>query len=96
MNAGDVLSGFHSDAPYLFLAGAFVAVGFVSGRLCSRPTDHEQCINTMVSGSRSARRKAPHLYSARLFELSRRVLKIRHTDRFRPCEFAHDASDKKR
>ncbi len=30
MSAGDVLSAFHRDAPYLFLGAAFVAVGLVS------------------------------------------------------------------
>jgi sigma-B regulation protein RsbU (phosphoserine phosphatase) len=30
MSAGDVLSTFHRDAPYLFLGAAFFAVGFVS------------------------------------------------------------------
>jgi sigma-B regulation protein RsbU (phosphoserine phosphatase) len=30
MTAGDVLSAFHRDAPYLFLGAAFVAVGLVS------------------------------------------------------------------
>jgi phosphoserine phosphatase RsbU/P len=30
MSAGEVLSAFHHDAPYLFLGGAFVAVGIVS------------------------------------------------------------------
>jgi len=30
MSAGDVLNAFHRDAPYLFLGGAFVAVGVVS------------------------------------------------------------------
>ncbi len=30
MSAGEVLSAFHRDAPYLFLGGAFVAVGVVS------------------------------------------------------------------
>lgn len=30
MNAGDVLSAFHCDAPYLFLRAAFAAVGFAS------------------------------------------------------------------
>ena len=30
MSAGEVLSAFHRDAPYLFLGAAFVAVGIVS------------------------------------------------------------------
>jgi hypothetical protein len=30
MSAGEVLSAFHRDAPYLFLGAAFVAVGLVS------------------------------------------------------------------
>jgi phosphoserine phosphatase RsbU/P len=30
MTAGEVLSAFHSDAPYLFLGAAFAAVGFLS------------------------------------------------------------------
>jgi phosphoserine phosphatase RsbU/P len=31
MSAGEVLSAFHRDAPYLFLGAAFVALGLVSG-----------------------------------------------------------------
>src|SRR5271157_4617645 len=35
ISAGEVLSAFHRDAPYLFLGAAFVAVGLVSAALAA-------------------------------------------------------------
>src|ERR1022692_970558 len=35
ISAGDVLSAFHRDAPYLFMGAAFVTVGLVSAALAS-------------------------------------------------------------
>ena len=41
MSAGEVLSAFHRDAPYLFLGGAFVAVGLVSGAFAAIRRKHD-------------------------------------------------------
>lgn len=44
MSAGEVLSAFHHDAPYLFLGGAFVAVGFVSAAFAALRRRHDSLL----------------------------------------------------
>lgn len=44
MSAGQVLSAFHHDAPYLFLGGAFVAVGIVSAAFAALRRRHDSLL----------------------------------------------------
>jgi len=44
MSAGEVLSAFHGDAPYLFLGAAFVAVGLVSAAFAGIRRKHDSLL----------------------------------------------------
>src|ERR1700733_8035192 len=44
MTAGEVLSAFHRDAPYLFLGAAFVAVGLVSAAFATIRRKHDSLL----------------------------------------------------
>ncbi len=44
MSAGEVLSAFHGDAPYLFLGAAFVAVGLVSAAFAVIRRKHDSLL----------------------------------------------------
>jgi sigma-B regulation protein RsbU (phosphoserine phosphatase) len=44
MSAGEVLSAFHRDAPYLFLGAAFVAVGLVSAAFAAIRRKHDSLL----------------------------------------------------
>jgi sigma-B regulation protein RsbU (phosphoserine phosphatase) len=44
IGAGDVLSAFHRDAPYLFLGAAFVAVGLVSAAFAAIRPKHDSLL----------------------------------------------------
>src|SRR5690242_18616887 len=44
MSADQVLTAFHHDAPYLFLGGAFVAVGIVSAAFAALRRRHDSLL----------------------------------------------------